>query len=137
MRFSTRLIASAYVVILLPACTADATSPERAGPAANVSTASALNVFIDGPWETLTVRCTWTAFVSGGTPPYTYQWSYEFMTSAGADNLQYWSGTKDGGVHGYLRVDVYDALGQHDYEFRWIATATAYDGDWVQYCRRW
>lgn len=75
-------------------------------------------VSIDGPTEIQPgATCTWYAFASGGTPPYSYQWSNNY-TPVGND--YYYSGSKEtgsGGTTFRVRVAVVDAAnaqGEHE-----------------------
>jgi hypothetical protein len=66
---------------------------------------------------------TWSAEVSGGTPPYTYGWS----------GLFYGSGSSISGStssSGTLKLDVYDAVGVHANTSKWV-TATGCGGQYL------
>jgi hypothetical protein len=70
---------------------------------------------IDGPTEMQpNATCMWEAVVSGGTPPYTYQWTNHGMF-AGTEAS--YTGSKDSGnTSGYIRLEVTvsDAAGGSD-----------------------
>ena len=79
-----------------------------APPAGSVSLAAALTVFVGGPTRIDSQTwCTWEATVSGGTDPYTYEWSSDNGGGTGYDAV--WSGHFP--VSGSLTVFVTDALG--------------------------
>lgn len=86
-------------------------SPARQAPSRRADL-NTLSVTIAGPtsitnyWE-----CTWHAYVSGGTPPYTYHWSATGLTPTGPDDADDWTGYKAVSGYGGLDVFVLDANG--------------------------
>jgi len=92
----------------------DATPPAeaRTPPPAAAATKQVLYITISGPTDVVTRwTCSWTAYVYGGTPPYTYQWYPQGMV---ADYTldDYWSGHATVGGWVGLNVFVTDANNQ-------------------------
>lgn len=93
------------------------------GTPANVThsvgvTGSPLTAYIGGPtWINHPGNYTWTAYASGGSPPYTYQWwykklaggSWQLMSGATAASYTRYVGYSDEAFR--LRVYVTDATG--------------------------
>lgn len=74
------------------------------------------SVQISGPFEVQPYAyCTWQAFVTGGTSPFSYSWS---GVLSGTTSLPYISGSVSGS--GYLHVTVTDDNGQQDQTSFWI-----------------
>lgn len=86
-----------------------ATGTERSAPPA---ASSAIYVTISGPTDVTTHwTCNWYAYVSGGTGPYTFQWSEEGMVREESyDN--FWRGRAVIGGNVGLNVLVTDATGK-------------------------
>lgn len=104
------LLAGCALALLSAAGCGDAPSPVLPDAAGRPSLLP-LSVTISGPddldngWT-----CTWTADVTGGTPPYTYQWGGNTgMVSTGPDDESYWTGYKAVYTWGSLYVTVTDA----------------------------
>lgn len=113
MRSPTLLIAYAVAALSLMGCAGDATSPLRGDTLDPAMMASAFTVSIQGPTEvTPHDLCTWQAVVSGGTPPYTYEWSAIGMIDMGAPGPNYWSGYKTWSSNTWISVKVVDAAEQ-------------------------
>ena len=70
-----------------------------------------LYVSIYGPTDVQTWwTCNWTAYVTNGTPPYTYHWSIQGMIETYSSD-EYWSGYAAHGGQVGLNVLVTDANG--------------------------
>lgn len=113
MRCLRTLAVCALGALSLAGCSADATeamSPTASAPAK--STAGTLYVTISGPGDVQTGwTCSWYAYVSGGTAPYTFQWGAEGMYETESyDN--YWRGYAAIGGNVGLNVSVMDANGK-------------------------
>ena len=113
MRCLRSIATCALAVLSLAGCSADAAEP--LSPTASIpakSTSGTLSITISGPTEVATWwSCSWTAYVSGGTPPYTYHWGATGMTETELYD-SYWRGyAAVGGTVG-LNVSVIDANGK-------------------------
>jgi hypothetical protein len=87
-------------------------------------------VTIEGPTRIQPgATCTWRAVASGGTPPYSYNWTNDGLY-AGSD--EYYTGSKDSGNIGSsfpLTVTVTDAADQYD-----SAEITVYEDESARIC---
>lgn len=92
----------------------DALAAGRSGnPAPSVrDNSSTFTVSLYGPDEiSQTDQCRWEVRVTGGTPPYSYQWTYP-ANFYGAWEEPYLTGSTWGYGQAYLSVYVTDALGR-------------------------
>jgi len=114
MRSRILLIGYTLAALSLAACAGDATAPVRADVRPPVMNAGLPTVRIVGPAAiSVNNHCTWYAVVSGGTPPYTYEWSSVWMMDASTPGLSYWSGSLFPGYgSGWISVQVTDAAEQ-------------------------
>ncbi len=108
------LLVGCALALSLAGCSGDATAPARPQvPTASVSATSTLYVTIYGPDQVSPAwrDCTWAVSVSGGTPPYTYQWSPWRMVEMSTWD-EYWQGYAS--ATGYVSLDVFvtDAVGR-------------------------
>lgn len=112
MRTSTLIVGYALTILSLTGYGTTTTPPVHSAPLPRSETASVLSVSIAGPSEVNPADlCTWYAVVSGGTPPYTYQWNSNGMVDMSGPGLDYWSGYKSFG-YSWLTVTVQDAADQ-------------------------
>ena len=81
------------LAVLVAGSVTDATPQTEARTAPPAAAAKqALQVSIQGPTYVLTHwTCNWTAYVYGGTPPYTFTWYPQSMTEDYSSG-EYWSG---------------------------------------------
>lgn len=85
---------------------------DAAAPVRSAAGQETMYVTISGETHVTTYwSCTWTAYVSGGTAPYTFQWSEEGMVRNWALG-EYWNGYAAIGGNVGLNVLVTDANGR-------------------------
>ncbi len=78
---------AALAVSALAAGFGDTAAPAGVPARAAVAAARTLSVYISGPSVVAPAGpCTWEAWVSGGTPPYTYHWSNNRSSYVGTDS---------------------------------------------------
>jgi hypothetical protein len=125
MRSRTLLIGYTLAALSLAACGGDATAPVRADMRPSGMNAGLPTVQIVGPTAiNVNNHCTWYAFVSGGTPPYTYEWGSVGMVDTSTPGLSYWSGSLfPGSGWGWVGVTVTDAATQ-------VSGALLYVAEW-------
>ena len=112
----------AILLFLAVLATASPVAAPVAASARAVSEASAVSVFINGLGRIeSSAWCIWEATASGGTAPYTYEWS----TNGGGGSAleERWGGHFP--VSGTLTVDVTDALGATG---TWTMSVTSVSG---------
>lgn len=120
------LALGAALAVLVAGSMADATPPAEVRTAPPTAAAKqVLYVSIAGPTDVQTWwTCNWTAYVSGGTPPYTYQWSIQGMVETSSSG-EYWSGYAAHGGQVGLNVYVTDSNGQNGWGYLVIYSSSS------------